>query len=172
MRKAVGRGESYLLSNELLAAMYERLQRKEQILLLLNRRGYTPILRCIGCGHVVMCPHCEVAMSYHKDDKQLKCHTCGYTMPVPNYCPECGSDTWRYLGLGTQKLEELVQIKFPDARIIRMDADTTGKKNAHEELLAAFGEHRADILMGTQMIAKGLDFENVTLVGIINGMPC
>lgn len=169
MRKAVGRGESYLLSNELLAAMYERLQRKEQILLLLNRRGYTPILRCIGCGHVVMCPHCEVAMSYHKDDKQLKCHTCGYTMPVPNYCPECGSDTWRYLGLGTQKLEELVQIKFPDARIIRMDADTTGKKNAHEELLAAFGEHRADILMGTQMIAKGLDFENVTLVGIING---
>ena len=128
MRKAVGRGESYLLSNELLAAMYERLQRKEQILLLLNRRGYTPILRCIGCGHVVMCPHCEVAMSYHKDDKQLKCHTCGYTMPVPNYCPECGSDTWRYLGLGTQKLEELVQIKFPDARIIRMDADTTGKK--------------------------------------------
>lgn len=90
-------------------------------------------------------------------------------MPVPNYCPECGSDTWRYLGLGTQKLEELVQIKFPDAKIIRMDADTTGKKNAHEELLSAFGEHKADILMGTQMIAKGLDFENVTLVGIING---
>ena len=169
MRKAVGRGESYLLSNELMAAIYERLQKKEQIILLLNRRGYTPILRCIGCGHVVMCPHCEVAMSYHKDDKQLKCHTCGHTMPVPNYCPECGSDTWRYLGLGTQKLEELVQIKFPDAKIIRMDADTTGKKNAHEELLSAFGEHKADILMGTQMIAKGLDFENVTLVGIING---
>ncbi len=169
MRKAVGRGESYLLSNELMAAMYERLQKKEQIMLLLNRRGYTPILRCIGCGHVVMCPHCEVAMSYHKDDKQLKCHTCGYTMPVPNYCPACGSDTWRYLGLGTQKLEELVQIKFPDAKIIRMDADTTGRKHAHEELLSAFGDKKADILLGTQMIAKGLDFENVTLVGIING---
>lgn len=169
MRKAIGRGESYLLSDELLAAIYDRLQKKEQVILLLNRRGYTPILRCISCGHVIMCPHCEVAMSYHKDERLLKCHTCGHTMPVPNYCPACGSDTWRYLGLGTQKLEELVQIKFPDARIIRMDADTTGKKNAHEELLAAFGEKRADILLGTQMIAKGLDFDNVTLVGIING---
>ena len=169
MRKAVTKGENYLLSNALLAAIYERLQKKEQVILLLNRRGYTPILRCISCGHVQMCPHCEVAMSYHKDEKVLKCHTCGHTMPVPTHCPECGSSTWRYLGLGTQKLEELVQIKFPDARIIRMDADTTSKKNAHEELLQAFGNHEADILLGTQMIAKGLDFDNVTLVGIVNG---
>lgn len=169
MRKAVTKGESYLLSNDLLAAMYERLQKNEQILLLLNRRGYTPILRCISCGYVQMCPHCEVAMSYHKEEKVLKCHTCGHSMSVPTHCPTCGSSTWRYLGLGTQKLEELVQIKFPQAKIIRMDADTTSKKNAHEELLQAFGEGKADILLGTQMIAKGLDFENVTLVGIVNG---
>lgn len=169
MRKAVSRGESYMLSEQLMAAIYDRLQKKEQVILLLNRRGYTPILRCISCGHVVMCPHCEVAMSYHKDEKQLKCHICGATRPVPNYCPSCSSSTWRYLGVGTQKLEELVQIKFPQAKIIRMDADTTGKKNAHEDLLSAFGEKKADILLGTQMIAKGLDFENVTLVGIING---
>lgn len=169
MRKAVTQGENYLLSNALLDAIYERLAKKEQVILLLNRRGYTPILRCISCGHVQQCPHCEVAMSYHKDEKVLKCHTCGHTMPVPTHCPECGSATWRYLGLGTQKLEELVQIKFPDAKIIRMDADTTSKKNAHEELLQAFGNHEADILLGTQMIAKGLDFDNVTLVGIVNG---
>lgn len=169
MRKAVSNGESYLLSNDLLAAMYERLQRKEQIMLLLNRRGYTPILRCISCGYVQLCPHCEVAMSYHKEDNILKCHTCGHSMPVPTHCPACNSSTWRYLGLGTQKLEELVQIKFPQAKIIRMDADTTGKKYAHEELLQAFENKKADILLGTQMIAKGLDFDNVTLVGIVNG---
>lgn len=169
MRKAVSKGESYLLSNALLDAIYERLQRKEQIILLLNRRGYTPILRCISCGYVQMCPHCEVAMSFHKEEGVLKCHTCGHTMPVPNNCPSCGSHTWRYLGMGTQKLEELVQLKFPQATIIRMDADTTSRKNAHEGLLRDFGEKKADILLGTQMIAKGLDFDNVTLVGIING---
>lgn len=169
MRKAVGNKESYLLSNTLMDAIYERLQKKEQIILLLNRRGYTPILRCISCGFVQMCPHCEVAMSYHKEEKVLKCHTCGHTMAVPAYCPECGKASWRYLGLGTQKLEEFVQIKFPQARILRMDADTTGKKHAHEDILKAFGEHQADILLGTQMIAKGLDFDNVTLVGIVNG---
>lgn len=169
MRKAVSKGENYVLSNTLLQAIYERLQKKEQIILLLNRRGYTPILRCISCGYVQMCPHCEVAMSYHKEDKALKCHTCGHSIPVPTHCPTCASTSWRYLGLGTQKLEELVNIKFPDARIIRMDADTTSRKNAHEHLLQDFGNHKADILLGTQMIAKGLDFENVTLVGIVNG---
>lgn len=169
LRKAIKQGESYLLSNELLAAMYERLQRHEQILLLLNRRGYTPVLRCISCGHVVQCPHCDIAMSYHKEEGMLKCHTCGASQKVPTHCPSCGSSTWRYMGIGTQKLEELVQLKFPQARIIRMDADTTGKKNAHEQLLHSFGSHQADILLGTQMIAKGLDFANVTLVGIING---
>lgn len=169
MRQAVRNGEDATLSNALLDAIYACLQKKEQVILLLNRRGYTPILRCISCGYVKQCPHCDVAMSYHKEEKVLKCHTCGYSMPVPTHCPECGAGTWRYLGLGTQKLEELVSVKFPQAKILRMDADTTGKKNAHETILNAFGNGEADILLGTQMIAKGLDFENVTLVGIING---
>lgn len=169
MRQAIKNGEDATLSNVMLDAIYERLQKQQQVILLLNRRGYTPILRCISCGHVIECPHCDVAMSYHKQDKQLKCHTCGYQMPVPTHCPSCGSTTWRYLGMGTQKLEELVQVKFPQAKILRMDADTTGKKNAHEHILEAFAKHEADILLGTQMIAKGLDFENVTLVGIVNG---
>lgn len=169
MRKAVAQGESYILSNEVLNAIHDRLQKKEQIILLLNRRGYTSVLRCIGCGYVQLCPHCDVSMSYHKEDHVLKCHTCGCSMQLPKQCPTCNCATWRYLGLGTQKLEELVQQTFPQARLLRMDADTTSKKNAHEQLLHAFKEHQADILLGTQMIAKGLDFENVTLVGIING---
>lgn len=169
MRKAVRNGEDYLLSNTLLAAIYERLQKKEQVILLLNRRGYTPILRCICCGYVQMCPHCETAMSFHKDEGVLKCHICGHTMRVPNTCPTCHKASWRYLGSGTQKLEELVSIKFPQAKIIRMDADTTTRKHAHENYLRDFGEQKADILLGTQMIAKGLDFDNVTLVGIVNG---
>lgn len=169
MRKSVAKGESYLLSDALLDAIYDRLQKKEQVILLLNRRGYTPILRCISCGYVQMCPHCDVAMSYHKEKKVLKCHTCGYSMNVPTHCPNCHEASWRYLGLGTQKLEEFVQIKFPDARILRMDADTTTRKHAHENLLKSFDEGHADILLGTQMIAKGLDIEKVTLVGIVNG---
>ena len=169
MRKAIAQNENYILSNALLDGIYDRLQKKEQVILLLNRRGYTPILRCISCGYVQLCPHCEIAMSYHKEENVLKCHTCGETMQVPAYCPSCGQASWRYLGLGTQKLEEFVQMKFPQARILRMDADTTGRKCSHEQLLEAFGNHQADILLGTQMIAKGLDFENVTLVGIING---
>lgn len=169
MRKAIENKESYVIGNDLLDAMYERFQRKEQMILLLNRRGYTPVLRCIACGFVQMCPHCEVAMSYHKGEQVLKCHTCGHTMPVPAYCPDCGSPNWRYMGMGTQKLEEFVQIKFPQAKILRMDADTTNHKSAHEQMLQQFANHEADILLGTQMIAKGLDFENVTLVGIING---
>lgn len=169
MRQAISQKESYIISNRLLDAIYESLQRKEQVILLLNRRGYTPILRCISCGHVQMCPHCELTLSYHKEEHVLKCHTCGYQAAVPNHCPSCHQASWRYLGMGTQKLEEFLQLKFPYAKILRMDADTTMKKNAHESLLQAFGKHEADILLGTQMIAKGLDFENVTLVGIING---
>lgn len=169
MRKALTQGEHYLLSNALLDGIYDRLKKHEQVILLLNRRGYTPILRCVSCGYVQMCPHCDTAMSYHKDEGVLKCHLCDQTMRVPQICPTCGAHTWRYLGSGTQKLEESIQQKFPQAGIIRMDADTTGRKHAHENLLRAFGEHKADILLGTQMIAKGLDFMNVTLVGILNG---
>ncbi len=169
MKKAMKNGEHYLLSNTLLSAIYERLQRHEQILLLLNRRGYTPVLRCMECGYVAMCPQCDIAMSYHKTDNLLKCHTCGESKQQPINCPSCAKHRWTHLGLGTQKLEEIIKVKFPTARVLRMDADTTSKKNAHEQILHSFQQHEADILLGTQMIAKGLDFEKVTLVGIVNG---
>lgn len=169
MRNAVRRGDDYLLSQELLNAIKARIKRQEQIILLLNRRGYTPILRCVSCGHVQMCPHCDIAMSYHKEEQLLKCHTCGHQEPMPYACPACGAHTWRYLGAGTQKLEELLHQQLPEAKLIRMDADTTSRKYAHQQLLQRFEQHEADILLGTQMIAKGLDFANVTLVGILNG---
>lgn len=169
MRYAVRRGDDYLLSKELMDAVKERIERHEQVILLLNRRGYTPILRCVSCGHVQMCPHCDIAMSYHKEEKILKCHTCGHQEPMPYECPKCGEHTWRYLGAGTQRLEETLHQQLPQARLIRMDADTTSRKYAHQKLLQRFEQHEADILLGTQMIAKGLDFANVTLVGILNG---
>lgn len=169
MRQALRNRESYLLSNALCEAIDERLKRQEQVILLLNRRGYSPILRCLSCGYVHQCPHCDCAMSFHKEDGIMKCHICGYEMPQPHACPNCYQQAWRYLGIGTQKLEEFVQQCFPSARILRMDADTTSRKDAHEVLLDRFATHQADILIGTQMIAKGLDFENVTLVGIVNG---
>lgn len=169
MRSAMQRGEDYLLSEKLTQALAQRLMRKEQSILLLNRRGYTPLLRCVNCGYVQQCPHCDVALSYHKDEDVLKCHTCGYTMKLPISCPQCGKAAWRYLGIGTQRLEEHVSRKFPQARLLRMDADTTTGKYAHETILTKFRNREADILLGTQMIAKGLDFENVTLVGVLNG---
>lgn len=169
MKGALAKGEHFLLSKPLEQAVEQRLDRREQVILLLNRRGYTPILRCISCGYVQLCPHCDMAMSYHKDERVLKCHVCGATMALPTACPQCHQSSWRYLGMGTQRLEEYVSRRFPKARILRMDADTTGRKFAHESLLAQFRRHEADILLGTQMIAKGLDFENVTLVGILNG---
>lgn len=169
MKKAMRKGESYLLSDILMQNIYERLQRKEQVILLLNRRGYTPVLRCMDCGEVLKCPHCDIALSYHKEKNKLKCHICDYEQPLVNRCPSCFSTNWKYIGMGTQRLEEFVQAKFPSARILRMDADTTNRKNAHETILKAFGNYEADILIGTQMIAKGLDYEKVTLVGIVNG---
>lgn len=169
MRQALRNHESYLLSDALCQAIEKRLLAHEQVILLLNRRGYSPVLRCINCGYVHQCPHCDCAMSYHKEDGVMKCHICGYEMNQPRLCPNCNQQAWRYLGIGTQKLEEFVQKRFPTARILRMDADTTTRKHAHEVLLETFGKQQADILIGTQMIAKGLDFENVTLVGIVNG---
>ncbi|MDE6475491.1 MAG: primosomal protein N' [Erysipelotrichaceae bacterium] len=169
MKKAMKKGEHYLLSDRLLSAIYDRLQRREQMILLLNRRGYTSILRCVECGYVTMCPQCDIAMSYHKTDNLLKCHTCGEVKQLPAHCPSCTKKKWAYLGLGTQKLEELIKEKFPTARVLRMDADTTTRKDAHEQIFKRFQQQEADLLLGTQMIAKGLDFEKVTLVGIING---
>lgn len=169
MQNAVKKGESYLLSNALVEAMHNCFAKNQQVILLLNRRGYQPTIRCSECGETMMCPHCDRALVYHKDDQSVKCHLCGYSIPVPTFCPKCQSPSLKGSGFGTQKLAEKVNELFPDRKIIRMDADTTAKKNAHQELLDQFASHQADILLGTQMIAKGLDFENVTLVGILQG---
>lgn len=168
MRQAIQNHENPMLSNELIDAIQNCLNRKEQGLLLLNRRGYTPILRCVSCGYVHKCEHCDVAMSYHKEANMLKCHTCGATHTLLKTCPLCQQSNWRSVGYGTQRLQELIETKFKYAQVARMDADTTSRKNAHATILKQFENHEIDILIGTQMIAKGLDFENVTVVGILN----
>lgn len=143
-----------------------RLERKEQVILLLNRRGYHTFVICRDCGHVIQCPNCDISLTYHETDHSLKCHYCGHKQDVVRKCPKCGSEALQYMGTGTQRIEEELQESFPTARIVRMDNDTTRLKNAHEKLLNQF-ESEGDILLGTQMIAKGLDFPRVTLVGII-----
>ena len=159
-----------ILSDELRKKIQDRLEKHEQVILLLNRRGYHNIYRCRECGEPIKCPHCDLAMSYHYKENALKCHTCGSTYRMPTECPTCHSKKgFASFGFGTEKLYEVVQSTFPTARLLRMDADTTTKKDSHEKILKAFGNHEADILVGTQMIAKGLDFASVTLVGILNG---
>lgn len=146
----------------------EKLAKHEQVVLMLNRRGYSSFIMCRDCGFVPECPNCDISLTLHMDTKTLNCHYCGRTQQIPHRCPNCQSNQIRYYGSGTQKVEaELLEL-FPDARVLRMDVDTTKKKGAHERILTAFGSGEADILLGTQMIAKGLDFPNVTLVGVIN----
>ncbi len=170
MKESIRRGESYIISDLLKEKISERLEKKEQIILLLNRRGYHARLKCRSCQEAIRCPHCDLAMSWHRDTGLLKCHTCGHEMKVMKVCPSCGSTAgFTAYGFGTEKLEHEIETLFPKARILRMDADTTSRKNSHERILKSFASKEADILLGTQMIAKGLDFENVTLVGIING---
>lgn len=156
------------ISPKLQAKIMDRLAKKEQIMLLLNRRGYGSFMQCRECGNVLECPHCDISLTYHKFEHRMKCHYCDYHQPVPHTCPNCGSKHLHSQGSGTQKIMETVQTLFPQARILRMDNDTTRRKHAHRQLLKAFANHEADILIGTQMIAKGLDFERVTLVGVIN----
>lgn len=166
--KKQGRSRSGILSEMLCEKIEDRLRQGQQVILLLNRRGYSPVVRCTQCSHTIQCPHCDIAMSYHKSIRRMKCHLCGAEMPVVTVCPQCGSRTFAASGYGTQKLQEEVERLFPEARVLRMDADTTSRKNAHQQLLQQFAERQAQILVGTQMIAKGLDFPMVTLVGILN----
>ncbi|WP_090856800.1 primosomal protein N' [Paraliobacillus sp. PM-2] len=167
MRDELHAGNRSMFSRQLKQAIEERIQRKEQVVLFLNRRGYSTFVMCRDCGYVNNCPHCDIALTYHRNNQRLKCHYCNYEEKMPNNCPECDSDTIRYFGTGTQKVEEALQEMIPEANVIRMDVDTTRRKGAHEKLLNQFGNHQADILLGTQMIAKGLDFANVTLVGVL-----
>ncbi|MBQ0064223.1 MAG: primosomal protein N' [Firmicutes bacterium] len=155
------------ISDSLKRAMEDRFEKNEQVLLLLNRRGYLPILRCQECHEIMTCPDCGIALSYHKSTNSCVCHICGNSYPFLNTCPNCKSHSFFQTGMGTEKLEEQIQTMFPHQKIIRMDQDSTRKKNAHKKLLETF-ENEGDILLGTQMITKGLDFERVTCVGILN----
>lgn len=146
----------------------DRLAKNEQSVLLLNRRGYSSFIMCRDCGYVLPCPNCDISLTLHMDTKTMKCHYCGHEERIPYKCPNCGQDKIRYYGTGTQKVEEELQALLPESRILRMDVDTTRRKGAHERILTTFGNGEADILLGTQMIAKGLDFPNVTLVGVLN----
>jgi primosomal protein N' (replication factor Y) (superfamily II helicase) len=157
-----------VLSPALAAALEHRLVRGEQSLLLLNRRGYASYLQCHACGDVQTCPHCSISLTYHRVPETLVCHYCQHQTNVPAVCPQCGEDALRRRGMGTQQVERLVAERFPDARIARMDVDSTSGKWAHTAILDRVGRGEIDILLGTQMIAKGLDFPNVTLVGVID----
>lgn len=166
MKEEVKRG-NFIFSKMLDKKIKEKLENHEQIILLLNRRGYSSILTCNNCGETMKCPNCDISLTYHKTSDMLRCHYCGYAVKRMVKCPKCGSDDLKDYGMGTQKLEEEL-LKRYKARVVRMDMDTTSKKGAHQRIIDEFGDYKYDILVGTQMIAKGLDFPKVTLVGVIN----
>lgn len=155
-----------IFSRELKRLIEDRLDNKKQVILFINRRGYAGFVSCRSCGHVLKCPHCDISLTYHKNGT-LHCHYCGFETELPSQCPSCSSPYIAAFGTGTQKIEAFVKKEFPQARVLRMDTDTTKGKDGHEKILSAFANQEADILVGTQMIVKGHDFPNVTLVGIL-----
>ena len=168
MREELKNGNRSMFSLALAEAIRDRLEKGEQTVLFLNRRGYSSFVLCRDCGTSVQCPNCDISLTYHRATERLQCHYCGHEEPVPHNCPECTSEHIRFFGTGTQKVQEELHRLFPEARVLRMDVDTTRQKGAHERLLRQFGDGGADILLGTQMIAKGLDFPNITLVGVLS----
>lgn len=152
----------------LLEAINDRLLKNEQIILLLNRRGYSSFVTCKNCGYTFKCPNCDITLTYHKSSRTLRCHYCGYGTKVYDTCPECHEKSINDLGVGTEKIEEELNKLFPESKILRMDFDTTSRKGMHEKMIKDFKNHEYDILLGTQIVSKGLDFDNVTLVGVIN----
>ena len=168
LREELKAGNTSLFSRSLLAAMKETLALGEQIILFLNRRGTATFVRCRNCGFVFRCPRCSIALTYHSVEKRLICHRCRYSIPVSPSCPRCCRRNLRLLGIGTQRVEEEMKHFFPEARLLRWDRDVITRRYAHEELLKSFRDHKADVLIGTQMIAKGLDLPQVTLAGVIN----
>ena len=169
MRRELEQGNRSVLSSRLVSALRDCLRHGQQAMLLMNRRGYNAFISCRSCGHVMKCPNCDVSLTYHVQggDGQLHCHYCGHAEPPPQVCPECGSRYIRYFGAGTQKVEEELRRLFPGIGVARMDIDTTSGKDGHQRLLDEFRSGRARVLVGTQMIAKGLDFPRVTLVGVV-----
>ncbi len=168
MKQEIKLGNKTPISSRLKELLQETLDNNKQAILLINRRGYNTFIACNKCGHVVTCPNCSISLTYHSYNNRLQCHYCGYSKVLDNICPECGSDSVRYSGYGTQRIEDELNALFPSARVLRMDADTTSTKFSHERLLESFANGEYDILIGTQMVAKGLDFDNVTLVGVVN----
>jgi primosomal protein N' (replication factor Y) len=168
LREELKAGNTSLFSRSLLAAMEGTLAQNEQIILFLNRRGTATFVRCRNCGFVFRCPRCSIALTYHSAEKRLICHRCRYSIPVSQDCPRCSRQNLRLLGIGTQRVEEEMKHFFPEARTLRWDRDVITRRYGHEELLKNFRDHKADVLIGTQMIAKGLDLPQVTLAGVIN----
>lgn len=167
MRSELKAGNRTMFSRKLYEAIQLRLKREEQIVLLLNRRGYSTFVMCRACGYTLQCPHCDISLTYHRNSRHLRCHYCGYAEREPTTCPSCDSPHIRFFGTGTQRVEEELYKHFPGIRVIRMDIDTTSEKGSHEKWLNQFKNKDADVLLGTQMVAKGLDFPYVTLVGVI-----
>ena len=167
MRGQLREGDPSRISRQLLEELQLNLSRGEQSILFINRRGSARMATCIDCGHIPTCENCSVALTYHSRNGRLMCHHCGYSQPMPETCPECGGTHLKLIGSGTQSIEDELQELLPEARILRMDADTTEGRVSHEKLLDSFAKGKADILLGTQMVAKGLDFDNVTLVGVL-----
>lgn len=166
--KAEAKSNKSPISNTLKELIQQNLDQNKQTILLINRRGFNTFIACNSCGHVITCPNCSISLTYHSNNNRLVCHYCGYSKPLDHTCPECGENSVRYSGYGTQKIEDSLKFLFPSARVLRMDADTTTGKFSHQRLFDAFSNGDYDILIGTQMVAKGLDFPNVTLVGVVN----
>lgn len=168
MKKEIAKGNKSPISKTLQSLISDNLDKHKQTILLINRRGYNTFIACNSCGHVITCPNCSISLTYHSYNNRLMCHYCGYSKPLDNVCPECGKNSIRYSGYGTQRIEDELERLFPEASVLRMDADTTSAKFSHQKLFDAFSRGDYDILIGTQMVAKGLDFPNVTLVGVVN----
>lgn len=168
MKESIKNGYK-VISKELYKALERCFANGEQAILLLNRRGYSTTVMCHECGYKITCPACDIPLTYHKRNNIMKCHYCNYTTSKSYICPECGSKDINEFGMGTEKLEEILKEMFPSVKIVRMDVDTTSKKGSHERIISAFAEKKYQLLLGTQMIAKGLDFNDVTVVGVING---
>ncbi len=168
MRKELAGGNKSIFSREMVKGIKSAVDEKGRVLLFLNRRGYSTFVLCRSCGHVVRCSDCEVSLTYHKNVNYLRCHYCDYVEPLPGKCPECNSNMIRSFGAGTERIETEVKKYFPWLRTLRMDVDTTSKKNAHQEILNKFKDKKAEVLIGTQMIAKGLDFPDISLVGVVS----
>ena len=168
MKKEYSENGSALLSRSLTEAINDRLEKSEQVIILQNRRGYSRVHQCLECGEIKKCENCSVALTFHKTDNNLHCHYCESVEIPESNCNKCTAENMTFAGSGTQRVEDVLQQKFPNADILRMDMDTVRRKGSHLKILEQFANGKADILLGTQMIAKGLDFENVTLVGVIN----